>query len=188
MWIICLTLRHAELPLSPAIGMSTVPEVIIARHCGLRVFGISLITNKVVMNYDSQERANHEEVLHTSRIRAAALQKLVTCFVGKTGNNPVTPWFPASKPPTPLLSRYNIPIHTSLTAKFNEYPSVLEESSLAGFPFCHLALLVFDMCFIWAGAQTFLWHYPISSERAEPLCSVQERQMQHANTHQMKDG
>ncbi|XP_006274606.3 purine nucleoside phosphorylase [Alligator mississippiensis] len=74
-----------------AVGMSTVPEVIIARHCGLRVFGISLITNKVVMNYDSQERANHEEVLHTSRIRAAALQKLVTCFVGKTGNNPVTP-------------------------------------------------------------------------------------------------
>uniref|UniRef100_A0A7M4E045 Purine nucleoside phosphorylase n=1 Tax=Crocodylus porosus TaxID=8502 RepID=A0A7M4E045_CROPO len=74
-----------------AVGMSTVPEVIVARHCGLRVFGFSLITNKVVMNYDSQEKANHEEVLHTSRIRAAALQKLVTCFVGKIGNNPVTP-------------------------------------------------------------------------------------------------
>uniref|UniRef100_A0A663DVZ5 purine-nucleoside phosphorylase n=1 Tax=Aquila chrysaetos chrysaetos TaxID=223781 RepID=A0A663DVZ5_AQUCH len=46
-----------------AVGMSTVPEVIVARHCGLRVLGISLITNKAVMNYNSQEKANHEEVL-----------------------------------------------------------------------------------------------------------------------------
>lgn len=27
--------------------MSTAPEVVVATHCGLRVFGLSLITNKV---------------------------------------------------------------------------------------------------------------------------------------------
>ena len=28
------------------LGMSTIPEVIVARHCGIRVFGMSVITNK----------------------------------------------------------------------------------------------------------------------------------------------
>uniref|UniRef100_M3XGW4 Purine nucleoside phosphorylase n=1 Tax=Latimeria chalumnae TaxID=7897 RepID=M3XGW4_LATCH len=46
-----------------AVGMSTVHEVIVARHCGMRIFALSLITNKAVMDYDSEERANHEEVL-----------------------------------------------------------------------------------------------------------------------------
>ena len=30
-----------------SVGMSTAPEVLVASHCGLRVFGLSLITNKV---------------------------------------------------------------------------------------------------------------------------------------------
>ncbi|KFV73574.1 Purine nucleoside phosphorylase, partial [Struthio camelus australis] len=70
-----------------AVGMSTVPEVIVARHCGLRVFGVSLITNKVVMSYNSEEKASHEEVLRISMVRAEALQKLVTHFIGKLGEN-----------------------------------------------------------------------------------------------------
>ena len=45
------------------VGMSTVHEVLVARHCGMKVFALSLITNEAVMDYDSQEKANHEEVL-----------------------------------------------------------------------------------------------------------------------------
>ncbi|XP_029436399.1 purine nucleoside phosphorylase isoform X1 [Rhinatrema bivittatum] len=61
-----------------AVGMSTVPEVIVARHCGLRVLGFSLITNKAVMDYDSEEVANHEEVLQTSKASSKIMEKLVT--------------------------------------------------------------------------------------------------------------
>ncbi|XP_034061822.1 purine nucleoside phosphorylase 6 [Gymnodraco acuticeps] len=64
-----------------AVGMSTVPEVLVARHCGLRVLGLSLITNKVVTEYDSTERANHEEVLKTTERRTQDLQRLVSHLI-----------------------------------------------------------------------------------------------------------
>lgn len=70
-----------------AVGMSTAHEVIVARHCGMRVFALSLITNQVVMNYDSEERANHEEVLQVGRQRAAQLERLVSIMVTKIVHN-----------------------------------------------------------------------------------------------------
>lgn len=66
-----------------AVGMSTVPEVVVARHCGLRVLGLSLITNKVVTDYDSQEKANHEEVLETTGMRTQDLQRLISNLLAK---------------------------------------------------------------------------------------------------------
>uniref|UniRef100_A0A3Q3XMV2 Purine nucleoside phosphorylase n=1 Tax=Mola mola TaxID=94237 RepID=A0A3Q3XMV2_MOLML len=66
-----------------AVGMSTVPEVVVARHCGLRVLGLSLITNKVVTDYDSNDKANHEEVLRTTQKRTQDLQKLISHLITK---------------------------------------------------------------------------------------------------------
>lgn len=58
--------------------MSTAPEVLVARHCGMRVFGLSLITNKVVKSYEDSEITNHEAVLKVSKMRSEMLQKLIT--------------------------------------------------------------------------------------------------------------
>ncbi|XP_057188972.1 purine nucleoside phosphorylase 5b [Triplophysa rosa] len=65
------------------VGMSTVHEVIVARHCGMRVFALSLVTNQAVMDYDSEQKANHEEVLQTGAQRAKELEKLVSTMVSR---------------------------------------------------------------------------------------------------------
>ncbi len=60
-----------------AVGMSTVPEVIVARHSGLRVLGISGISNKA--NLDGNTVTTHEEVLEAGKIM---VPKLITLLRG----------------------------------------------------------------------------------------------------------
>lgn len=58
-----------------AVGMSTVPEVIIARHGGMRVLGISGISNKA--NLDGSTVTTHEEVLAAGEVIVPRLTALV---------------------------------------------------------------------------------------------------------------
>lgn len=63
-----------------AVGMSTVPEVIVARHAGLRVAGISCITNYAA---GMQESLNHDEVVEvTTRVRES-FKSLVKSVISK---------------------------------------------------------------------------------------------------------
>lgn len=68
-------LRFLRLAGADAVGMSTVPEVITARHGGTRVLGISGISNKA--NLDGSTVTTHEEVLEAGQIIVPKLVGLV---------------------------------------------------------------------------------------------------------------
>lgn len=58
-----------------AVGMSTVPEVIVANHGGQRVLGISGITNQ--SNLYGEAETTHEEVIATGKLLAPKMMKLI---------------------------------------------------------------------------------------------------------------
>lgn len=62
-----------------AVGMSSVPDCIIARHCGMKVVGCSMLTNMGAGLSD--EKLSHAHTLEMAARGAAAFEKLVTEFV-----------------------------------------------------------------------------------------------------------
>jgi purine-nucleoside phosphorylase len=76
-------LRFLRMIGTDAVGMSTVPEVIVARHMGMRVLGMSLITNAATG--EEQAEVKHTDVLsvaNTARRRFAALMRGVVRRAG----------------------------------------------------------------------------------------------------------
>jgi len=85
------------------VGMSTVPEIIVARHSGIKILAFSLVTNNAVLQpvprgddqdllrmspaemeaYLSQGKATHEEVLEAGREAASEMQNLVLHLVSE---------------------------------------------------------------------------------------------------------
>jgi purine-nucleoside phosphorylase len=58
-----------------AVGMSTVPEVIVARHGGMRVLGLSGISNKA--NLDGSTVTTHDEVIEAGKVITPKMEKII---------------------------------------------------------------------------------------------------------------
>ncbi len=68
-------LRFLRLAGADAVGMSTVPEVIVARHGGMRVLGLSGISNKA--NLDGSTITTHEEVIEAGKVITPKAEKII---------------------------------------------------------------------------------------------------------------
>jgi purine-nucleoside phosphorylase len=76
-------LRFLRMIGADAVGMSTAPEVVVARHMGMRVLGLSLITNKATGV--EMEEVNHAEVLATAGVARPKFVALMRGIVGGVG-------------------------------------------------------------------------------------------------------
>lgn len=71
--------RFLHLLGADAVGMSTAHEVVVANHAGMRVLGISTITNISILETSSNAETTHEEVLETGKI---VVPKLIALLKG----------------------------------------------------------------------------------------------------------
>jgi|OM-RGC.v1.007819067 purine-nucleoside phosphorylase len=84
-------LRMCRLLGADAVGMSTVPEIVVARHMGMRCMGLSLITNLALADGPP---ANHQEVLDagkSARPRVTALIRAILERMDRTATIPTSP-------------------------------------------------------------------------------------------------
>ncbi len=72
-------IRAARTLGADAVGMSTVPETILARHAGLKVVGLSLMTNYAAGM--SRDKLGHEQTMSVARESAATVGRLLHAFL-----------------------------------------------------------------------------------------------------------
>jgi purine-nucleoside phosphorylase len=73
--------RFLRLIGADAVGMSTASEVTVARHAGMRVLGVSGISNVAVSMASTEQKTTHAEVLEAGKIIAPRLVGLVTAVL-----------------------------------------------------------------------------------------------------------
>lgn len=74
-------LRFLRLAGADAVGMSTVPEAIVARHGGMRVLGLSGVSNKA--NLDGSTITTHDEVIEAGRVITPKIEIILRAALRK---------------------------------------------------------------------------------------------------------
>jgi len=72
-----------------AVGMSTVPEAIVAGALGLNVAGLSCITNRAAATGNG--RLSHDDVIDVTRAATPKMRALISAFIGCMGSPPAEP-------------------------------------------------------------------------------------------------
>lgn len=62
-----------------AVGMSTVPEAIVANYCGMKILGISCITNAA--SVDDGDKLNHQEVIDAANVAKHNFKNLIVDII-----------------------------------------------------------------------------------------------------------
>ncbi len=73
-----------------AVGMSTVPEALVAHHAGMELLAISTITNVCIDELDSENAPSHEEVQAAGTIIVPRLQALLLGVLARLAATPTT--------------------------------------------------------------------------------------------------
>jgi purine-nucleoside phosphorylase len=82
-------LKYLHVIGTDAVGMSTAPEVIVARQVGMRVLGISLITNTATGSETGE--VNHTDVLETAKAACTTFSTLIRGIVREIANRSSEP-------------------------------------------------------------------------------------------------
>ena len=78
-------LRFLRMVGADAVGMSTAPSVVVARHGGMRVLGISTITNMATPDPKPGQETSHEEVLEVGALVVPRLTRLIYGILRRLG-------------------------------------------------------------------------------------------------------
>ena len=65
-----------------AVGMSTVPEVIVAHHCGIKTFGVSVITD--LGGFDIPVEVSHEEVQEAANMAQPLMTEIMREMIARS--------------------------------------------------------------------------------------------------------